>query len=717
MAERTIILNAEVNTGNSAKDLQELDKGIKGATKSATDLNATFEDVYGDMKPLSARLGELEDRMYEMALAGEQNTKEFRDLQKEAVRFRKTIIQTDAAVDAFADTGSNVNAALQLSEGVVGGYEGFLGVTALMGVESEALMETLTKLQAVQSVGNSIQAINNTLTRESVVMQKAKVLQTGLLSGATAAYNAVVGTSTGLLKAFRIALAATGIGAIIVGVGLLVSYWDELVGGVKSAVNWFTNLSEPVKTVLSILFPFIGAIRAIGAAWDALFGETKDANAGIRKEVIDTMRVIQEAYEAEKKLIEEVIAEKEFELRKRRALGQDNIDLEIDILKQKQKLAQLEIDTLRQKIEQSKKLRKTDNEFISAALDVARKEVKKAMKEREETIDQIGQDITILELKQQKERNDNAKAAAEERKRIEEDLQNFLRKLREDNLKLTGREIEIELEQNRQAAKEKLAIIEQSNLSEIEKEAAKNLVMQNLRLQNEEILSDIDVQAKEASLERDKEYEKSVTGIVQENEKKRREERRLTEEQRQALLAQSVDTALNTFNTIANIAEAFAGEDEKRQRRAFKIQKAANIANATVEMFRGAVGAYSQANATLPPPAGQIVGGINAGLVIASGLANIKRIQSQKFQGGGGASASASGGSARSLTSGVQAQGQQDINLFGQANEGGSLNLGDDGVGSSTQGEQTITVKAQVVSDEISASQSNTNTVQSRFSA
>ena len=171
-----------------------------------------------------------------------------------------------------------------------------------------------------------------------------------------------------------------------------------------------------------------------------------------------------------------------------------------------------------------------------------------------------------------------------------------------------------------------------------------------------------------------------------------------------------LNNTLSTFDTIANIAESFAGEDERRQKRAFQIQKAANIANAAVETFRGATGAFAQANATLPPPVGQIVGGINAGLVVASGLANIAKIKSQKFGGGGSVSSSTGGGGGASITSGVQQQGQESINLFGQANEGSSLNLGDSG-----DNNNNITVTAQVVSDDITASQNNTSTVASRF--
>lgn len=66
-------------------------------------LGAKFEDVYNDVKPLTSRLGELEDRMYELAFAGKANTEEFKALQTEAITMRSTIIEVDKQVDILAD--------------------------------------------------------------------------------------------------------------------------------------------------------------------------------------------------------------------------------------------------------------------------------------------------------------------------------------------------------------------------------------------------------------------------------------------------------------------------------------------------------------------------------------------------------------------------------------------------------------------------------------
>ena len=54
----------------------QTDEGVKSLNR----LEASFEDVYGEVQPLTGRIGELEDQLYEMASAGQQGTQEFTQL-------------------------------------------------------------------------------------------------------------------------------------------------------------------------------------------------------------------------------------------------------------------------------------------------------------------------------------------------------------------------------------------------------------------------------------------------------------------------------------------------------------------------------------------------------------------------------------------------------------------------------------------------------------
>ena len=57
MATKEAVFNVKVNTGNSVKEVQDLDKSLDNlnkatdeTTKSTRDVNATFEQVYGELQ-------------------------------------------------------------------------------------------------------------------------------------------------------------------------------------------------------------------------------------------------------------------------------------------------------------------------------------------------------------------------------------------------------------------------------------------------------------------------------------------------------------------------------------------------------------------------------------------------------------------------------------------------------------------------------------------
>lgn len=156
------------------------------------------------------------------------------------------------------------------------------------------------------------------------------------------------------------------------------------------------------------------------------------------------------------------------------------------------------------------------------------------------------------------------------------------------------------------------------------------------------------------------------------------------------------DATKTGITTVNDVIQAFAGESEKQQEKAFKVNKAANIAMSVIDTLKGAVAAYTS-QIVAGDPTSIIRGAIAAAMVTAAGIANIKKIASTQFKGAsasgaqGGAGASGGGG-------GVQPATPQ-TNLFGQANQMNTL-----------QGAQSVeapqVVKAVVVESDITSSQS-----------
>ena len=84
-----------------------------------------------------------------------------------------------------------------------------------------------------------------------------------------------------------------------------------------------------------------------------------------------------------------------------------------------------------------------------------------------------------------------------------------------------------------------------------------------------------------------------------------------------------------TADILSSIADMYESDSENSEKNANKI-KALRIASATIETISGAVGAYMQSVATIPPPAGIIAGIAQAAVVTAAGIAQIAKLKNTK---------------------------------------------------------------------------------------
>lgn len=104
-----------------AKEFNDLSKAVDDTTESLKEMNAAgelagtkFDDLNEvlfqtneEVLPLTSQIGEMEDRMYQLAQANQQGSKEFIALQQKVVAARKTIIETDRSIDLMTEnTGS-----------------------------------------------------------------------------------------------------------------------------------------------------------------------------------------------------------------------------------------------------------------------------------------------------------------------------------------------------------------------------------------------------------------------------------------------------------------------------------------------------------------------------------------------------------------------------------------------------------------------------------
>ena len=210
-----IALEVKVNSGSSVNAVKDLKKEIK------------------DLESLSLQAGnagnEALSRKY-AAAAGAARDK-MADFKKE--------------IKGVSDASSKLGAIAQVGSTIASGFQAAAGASALFGSSGKDLEKVMVKIQAATALAQGAQALAN--ATEDIAIAKKVVLTT-----VTGAYAAVVGTTTGALKVLRIAMASTGIGALVVGVGLLIANFDKVSEVVGKFIDKLKNIPILGKLVSGI---------------------------------------------------------------------------------------------------------------------------------------------------------------------------------------------------------------------------------------------------------------------------------------------------------------------------------------------------------------------------------------------------------------------------------------------------------------------------------
>ena len=137
---------------------------------------------------------------------------------------------------------------LKMGEGIAGGFAVAQGAMTILGVESENLEKLQAKVQGAIAIAMGVRMMSEAAlqatTAKRIVVEKIAIAQTklmavntkiatkalGLYRGAMRAVGLSASVSVKGVKALKVAIASTGIGLLVVALGTIVAYWDDIKG-------------------------------------------------------------------------------------------------------------------------------------------------------------------------------------------------------------------------------------------------------------------------------------------------------------------------------------------------------------------------------------------------------------------------------------------------------------------------------------------------------
>ena len=232
----------------------------------------------------------------------DMNSAAFADLQKQAASLKGQLDQfnrtTDTLSKGFQGWGENM---AKVTAGISGGITAVTAGMQLMGVENENVVAGIAKLQQLMAFTQGISSMKD-------------------LSEGFKNLKDAVKTVTKSFKGLKGAIIGTGIGALVVALGLLIENWDK----VTAAVNKFIDTAEIAKKVTAGLKASFEAIKttivAVGGAifnWYAaqfksvtgavnafieiegsIFDKVKAAGKAVKTAVVDAWEDTKEDFKA-----------------------------------------------------------------------------------------------------------------------------------------------------------------------------------------------------------------------------------------------------------------------------------------------------------------------------------------------------------------------------------------------------------------------------------
>jgi hypothetical protein len=156
--------------------------------------------------------------------------------------------------------------------GVAGGFAAVQGGMALFGKQSDDVEKTLLKVQSAMALSQGLQSIGESVDsfkQLGAVLKSTSIVQK-TMTAATAAYTFVTEAATGGLKLFRLALVGTGVGALVVGVGLLIANFDKVKKVIMNLIPGLASVGEFIGGIVDSVTDFVGATSDATRALDKL---------------------------------------------------------------------------------------------------------------------------------------------------------------------------------------------------------------------------------------------------------------------------------------------------------------------------------------------------------------------------------------------------------------------------------------------------------------
>jgi hypothetical protein len=563
---------------------------IKADTSEAV---ASVEELRNSISETGKEVDALGAKREESSKKATKATREQESEERKLAQAKKEVIRDiDRATGGYIELGQKAFKAFQLIK---------LGVTDAIGKAKE-WWSTFSMQNLLMQTINNVKLFGQTL-------------QLAFTNGAAAA------------KVLRVAIIATGIGALVVGVGLLVAYWDDIKGAISGASVELTKNKELAEQNAKAQQE---ALDAISLQENSLKLQGKS-----EREIRDLK--IQQTDETIKALEAQLLSQKQIQKSQIDAANRNK-----QILQGIIRFLTLPLSILLGTIDSIGKVLGKDfglEEGFSGGLaklvfdpDEVKAEGEEAIKETENQLAKLKSTRDGFLVEEKKEKEAAAKAAAEKAKEAADkalkDAADAAQRKSDAEAQAAENARNHELDMQKQFDEKVLQQQQSDEQQEINATLDKFFALEQFYANNAEMLAMITEQREKELLEINNKYRDKEEDAAKEAADKKIK-------RNQEIRDLIVDSANATIENLMKLNEIYDKDDENAARRAFERGKKLQLLQAIINTAAGIIGQLSV-------PQDQLTGAnwAKAAIIAATGATQIATISAQKFDGGGQASSS-----------------------------------------------------------------------------
>ena len=221
-------------------------------------------DVGKSVGSLKQQLREAQNEVNTLSEKFGATSKEAINAAKRAAELKDAIGDAKALTDAF-NPDAKFKALTASLSGVAGGFAALQGAVGLFGNKAEAVEKTLLKVQSAMALSQGLQAVGESI-------DSFKQLGAVVKSGVSNAFGTL-----------RSAIISTGIGALVVGVGLLIANFETVKKVVLNFIPGLGKVADYIGNLVNKITDFIGVTSESGRATAKLIADNEKAIASTER--------------------------------------------------------------------------------------------------------------------------------------------------------------------------------------------------------------------------------------------------------------------------------------------------------------------------------------------------------------------------------------------------------------------------------------------------